>query len=244
MFEHTQASSARIVPRASPLELRGASAWATTLSMSHRRFSLILTLALLCAACRSPLEVATPHQVDLSGHWGLNAKLSMDPEAVVYAQDRRSHPRPDRRADPMEPGRVGGPLDDSPSRPPEAGVRGGAAYRKLWEKALREKIDMLSPGKQLEISQAATELSIVSGDSTTRYVYGDKVIVSVPDGVADRIAGWDGSRFVVRTSAPDGVRTARSFELANGGRQLIVITEISGDGPGATVRLVYDRLSA
>lgn len=203
-----------------------------------------MALAVLCASCASHLEVVTPHQVDLSGHWGLNEKLSMDPEAAVYAQDRRSHPRPDRRPDSTAPGRIGGPLDDSPSRPPEEGVRGGNAYRKLWEKALREKIDMLTPGKQLEISQAENELSIVSGDSSVRYVYGDKVIVSVPDGVADRIAGWDGRRFVVRTSAPDGVRSARTFELANGGRQLIVITEISGDGPGTMVRLVYDRLSA
>jgi hypothetical protein len=203
-------------------------------------------LALLCFAlpgCASRLNVSAPQRVDYAGHWTLNEKLSMDPEAVVRDQQR---PGRDRREapPPTDPNRVGGVLDNSPSRPPEAGVRGGSAYGKLWERAIRDKIAMLSPGASLEISQSATEMSILSGDASARYVYGDKVIISVPDGVAERIAGWDGNRFIVRTSSPDGVRSERVFELASGGRQLVVTTEVIGEGPATVVRLVYDRVSA
>jgi hypothetical protein len=204
---------------------------------------LLLVLALSFAGCASRLDVSAPHQVDLTGHWALNPKLSMDPDAIVRDEQRRERNR-DRQPRSPDERQVGGVLDNSPSRPPEAGVRGGSAYGKLWEKAILEKIAMLTPGTPLDIAQKTGDLTIVSGDSSIRYVYGDKVIVSVPDGVADRIAGWEGRRFIVRTSAPDGVRTLRSFELANGGNQLIVITEVNGEGPRSMVRLVYDKKPA
>lgn len=204
------------------------------------RHALIVLLSLAAASCGGHLGVTAPGQVDLSGHWSLNEQLSENPERVVREQLRRE--RPDRQREVM-PGHIGGPLDNGPNRPPEVGQRGGSGYRTLWERAMREKIDMLSAGPKLEISQSATELRLVSGESAVRYVYGDKVIISVPNGVADRLAGWDGRRFIVRTQAPDGVRSARSYELANGGRQLIVTTEVAGDGPTSTARLVFDRTS-
>jgi hypothetical protein len=207
------------------------------------RVVTLATLSAVLAGCANRLDGSAPQQVDLAGHWTLNEKLSMDPDAIVREQQRHGR---DRREPPppTDANRVGDVLDNSPSRPPEAGVRGGSAYGKLWERAIREKIAMLSPGVSLEISQSATEMSILSGDSSVRYVYGDKVIISVPDGVADRIAGWDGQRFVVRTSSPDGVRSERVFELASGGRQLVVTTQVTGEGPQTVVRLVYDKASA
>ena len=193
-----------------------------------RRSAILVLLALSAVGCASRLGVSAPQAVDLSGHWALNVKLSENPERLVGEQGRRERERIDRSREPID-----GVTENGSVRPLDTRSRGNA-YRNLWERAMRERVAMLSPGKRLDITQSASELSLVSDGSSTRYTFGDKVIVSVPNGAADRIAGWDGRRFMVRTSAPEGLRSVRSFELSNAGRQMTVITELSGEGEAAT----------
>lgn len=209
----------------------------------HRRSALILLPALALAACTSHLGLAPPPHADLTGHWVLNEKLSDDPEKVVRAQQQRGHERRDRDRDRMAGDMENQPLPgvDPRTEPPTKSAR--TAYRRLWERALNERIGMLSAGRKLEVTQFAGELEMASDGSSARYVYGEKVIVSVPNGAADRYAGWDGRSFIVRTDAPDGPRLVRKFDLVAGGARLQVVSEISGDGQATIVRQVYDRVA-
>lgn len=100
---------------------------------------------------------------------------------------------------------------------------------------------MIQPAK-LSIQQGDEKLKLVADGVPTDFEYGEKVVASVQGGAADRSSGWDGQSFVVKYDVKDGPKATRSYELNDGGKQLLVTTEVSG-GPGGTMKLhtVYER---
>ena len=100
---------------------------------------------------------------------------------------------------------------------------------------------MLQPAK-LSIQQSTSTLKLIADGVPTDYEYGEKVVASVQSGTADRSSGWKGQAFVVKYDVKDGPKATRSYELNDGGKQLVVTTEVSG-GRGGSMKLhtVYQR---
>jgi len=100
---------------------------------------------------------------------------------------------------------------------------------------------MVAPAK-LPIQQHDSNLKLIADGVPTDFEYGEKVVASVQGGAADRSSGWKGQAFVVKYDVKDGPRATRSYELNDGGTQLVVTTEVSG-GRGGTMKLraVYLR---
>jgi hypothetical protein len=59
--------------------------------------------------------------------------------------------------------------------------------------------------------------------------------------VADRIAGWSGSQFVVSTRGVEGGAKEERYALQPDGR-LLLVTKLSGEFlPDVEVKRIYDR---
>ena len=100
---------------------------------------------------------------------------------------------------------------------------------------------MIQPAR-LAIQQGDEKLKLVADGVPTDFEYGEKVVASVQSGAADRSSGWKGDAFVVKYDVKDGPRATRSYELNDGGKQLIVTTEVSGGRGGSMkLRTVYER---
>jgi len=70
-------------------------------------------------------------------------------------------------------------------------------------------------------------------------------MASVKGGAAERSSGWKGQAFVVKYDVSEGPKAARSYELNDGGKQLVVTTQVQGEGsPSMKFRTVYERASA
>ena len=81
-----------------------------------------------------------------------------------------------------------------------------------------------------------------SNSSPTQFVYGEKVVTSFGSGVAERAAGWKGELFFVTLKVEDGPTITRSYQVVDGGHQLIVETTAGGErGPERKFRSVYER---
>jgi hypothetical protein len=105
--------------------------------------------------------------------------------------------------------------------------------------------DFLAQPAMVSIKQTAHDLNLVADGSPTLYEYGEKVVASVQGGVAERNSGWKGDDFVVKYKVQDGPQATRSYELADGGKQLLVTTQVEGDHmPKLEYRTVYERATA
>jgi len=97
--------------------------------------------------------------------------------------------------------------------------------------------------RELEIKQSDREWVISNGDISDEYVYGQKSIVSMLSGAADRRTGWKGNIFIVESQSPDGPGVLQTYQLSPDGRELITSTKFSGRGPELTIKRVYNRSS-
>jgi hypothetical protein len=105
--------------------------------------------------------------------------------------------------------------------------------------------DFLSQPASLTIKQAPQELALEADGVSTTFVYGEKVVASVKGGTAERVSGWKGSDFIVKYNVTDGPVATRSYEVGDGGRQLIVTTDVEGGRvPKLEFRTVYERTPA
>jgi hypothetical protein len=105
--------------------------------------------------------------------------------------------------------------------------------------------DFLAQPELLAIKQAPQELALTADGVPTTFIYGEKVVASVKGGTAERVAGWKGSDFIVRYKVTEGPVATRSYEVGDGGRQLIVTTDVEGGQmPKFEFRTVYERAPA
>jgi hypothetical protein len=223
--------------------------------MRHATLCLMLVGSLL-AGC-STMGSHPPKHLDLSGQWQLNESLSDDPMAVM--REHRSGGSGGMHRHPGGMGGMGGMGGGmgGPSGMGGPGGMGGVGHhggggqggggpgggRSGGGSRRAPNSDLLVRPEKLSIQQGASMLKLIADGVPTDFEYGEKVMASVQGGAAERTSGWKGQDFVVKYKVTDGGPTAtRSYELNDGGHQLIVTTEVSG-GPGGTRKLhtVYER---
>ena len=209
---------------------------------------MALAVTVFAAGCAS-LGTHPPHATDLSGDWKLDQSLSDDPRALMRQQRQHSGHGMHR------PGGMGG-MGSMPQlvTPPDAstpgtqgGHRGHGGYGGgNWGSARRgPNGEFLAQPATLSIHQSVSQLELVADGVSTDFVYGEKVMASVKGGAAERSSGWKGQAFVVKYDVSEGPKAARSYELNDGGKQLVVTTQVQGEGsPSMKFRTVYARASA
>jgi len=202
-----------------------------------RHLNLCLLLLGVLAGC-STLGSHPPSHLDLSGQWQLNESLSDDPAAVM--RQRGSSGGGMRHHGGGMGGGMGGPGGMGGSGHHGAGGSGGG-WSGRGPRHGQDK-EFLARPEHLSIQQHTSTLKLIADGVPTDFEYGEKVIASVQGGAAERSSGWQGQDFVVKFKVNEGPTATRSYELGDGGKQLIVHTEVSG-GRGGThkLRSVYER---
>jgi len=197
--------------------------------------AIAVLLPLSLAGCGS-LSAHAPRGADLSGEWQLDEKLSDDPRARTPGA-----PREHRATAPGDPGAMGNPGGMHPHGARGGGHHGGG----MWGADRRARNAWLESPANVTVDQKPKEFDLVADGVSTQYSYGEKALVSVRDGTAERIAGWDGHAFEVRFNMVDGPKATRRYELENSGQQLVVTTQVEG-GREKTIkfRAVYERAPA
>jgi hypothetical protein len=184
---------------------------------------------LLLAGCGvTASSPRVPQGVDLSGQWRLNADQSDSLDTLLTAVKDELDP-PLRR------------------RMPESGSDDRARPRSRRDEFVgpprtKELIALLSQPDAITVTQTARELTTRSVDGTRQYVFGEKSVVSIVDGLGDQSAGWTGGQFVVSIRATDGRRIEHLFGFAPDRKRLQITTTVSGGGlPSVKIKRVYDR---
>jgi len=188
---------------------------------------MALGLAVLAAGCAS-LSSHPPHATDLSGDWKLDPSLSDDPRALMRQQRQHS-----------------GHGMHTQGGGAQGGHRGHGSGG-FWGGGRRgPNGDFLAQPATLSVHQSVSQLELVADGVSTDFVYGEKVMASVKGGAAERSSGWKGQAFVVKYDVSEGPKAARSYELNDGGKQLVVTTQVQGEGsPSMKFRTVYERAPA
>lgn len=176
--------------------------------MQYRKFSgtcfLAVLASLLLASCAArpqllPKSAVVPAGVDLSGLW----QLRVEPGA----RERRADSTEQRlRIPPANSRRNRG------GQPPVLSGRSGGAAVSVF----------LESGESLKITQTASGLFISFDRAVVEeYRFGENRLVSVGPIEAQRVSGWEGSRFVSETLDEAGATLVESWELAAGGSVLV-----------------------
>ena len=176
--------------------------------MQDRNILLVCAIAalatLLLAGCAArpqllPKSAIAPAGVDLSGMW----QLRVEPGSRVRPPDSteqliRIPPSASRR-------NQGGPAPSS-SRP-----TGRAAVSVNLESGESLKITQTASGLFISFDRAVVE----------EYRFGENRLISVGPIEAQRVSGWENSRFVNETLDNDGAILAESWELTEGDSILV-----------------------
>jgi len=238
-------------------ELRGVVA--IPLAMRTPVVFLLLGLTAFTAGCAS-LGTHPPHTTDLSGDWKLDQSLSDDPHSIMRQQRQHGSGQGMGHHGGMGGGGMGGGGMGGYGQPqqitPGAATTGtpggsgthhghGGGYGGGWSGGRHNPDNQfMAQPDALSIQQSGDSLKMVADGVPTDFVYGEKVAVSVQGGSAERISGWKGQDFVVKFDVSEGPKATRSYELNDGGKQLVVTTQLEG-GHGADIkfRTVYARQS-
>jgi hypothetical protein len=222
-------------------------------SRSRSRLAFAVAASALLAACAS-LDSKPPRTANLSGDWQLDQALSEDPNGVLRQQHRggrgggggfRHHGG--GMSGGMSGGGMGGGTGGGMGMPSGGGgssrgggYGGGGRGARGGNGVLP---DFMAQPAALSIRQQARQLALSADGVSTTFVYGEKVVASVQGGAAERVSGWKGNDFVVSYQVTaSGPAATRSYEVGDGGRQLIVTTEVTGGRmPEFKLRTVYER---
>ncbi len=176
--------------------------------MQYRKIISVCFLAilanLLLASCAArpqllPKSAVVPAGVDLSGLW----QLRVEPGA----RDRRPESTEQLIRIPPSTSRR-----NKGGQAPLGGGRSGRAAVSVF----------LESGESLKITQTASGLFISFDRAVVEeYRFGENRLVSVGPIEAQRVSGWEGSRFVNETLDEGGAILADSWELATGGSVLV-----------------------
>ena len=240
--------------------------------MSHRgkKFGALLLAGALLVLAQWPAlaayDAVSKQNVDLSGHWKLNAAASDDAEAMMQkriAEEAKRRAAYMKRAreegafwlpppePPGEPEGEGPPGDKSDAKPsPKAGGEPTASTGRPGERprgrsrrydGLRQ---MLGITNTLDITQSGTKVDIVSQMESRRFEAGVDSQVSMLSGeLADSHVGWDGQWFVIERKASGGPRVTEKYRLLKKTDQLESVIAWGGDSPlaGIKVHRLFDR---
>lgn len=176
--------------------------------MHYRKKTIACFLAvlasLLLASCAArpqllPKSAIVPAGVDLSGLWQLRVEPgARDRRPASTEQLLRIPPANSRRNSGRQSSRGNG--------------RSGGAAVSIF----------LESGESLKITQTASALFISFDRAVVEeYRFGENRLVSVGPIEAQRVSGWEGSRFVNETLDEAGAMLVDSWELAAGGSVLV-----------------------
>jgi hypothetical protein len=227
-----------------------------------------LTVALVaCAALGSSLAHAAlkssaPKDVDLSGHWKLNASLSEDPHAAVEvarkemdAQGKKDKNKKGglfRRNKPpvMRGPDEGGRLPPGESVPPEGPDRQPDDAQGNGESAdgpgARDYDPLeaaITTPEEFAIQQESESFVLLLKESTDTCKPKQPGTVSTPEaGLAKRACGWDRNAFVVELNPAHGPLLTTRYELDKASGRLFVTSSLKGERlPKIEVKRVYER---
>lgn len=217
------------------------------------RVLLLFMVAAVGAGCAS-LGSHPPRATDLSGNWKLDQALSEDPRAVMRQQKQNASGHGMHHGGGMGGG-YGMPAGGAPGTAStgtygggmHGGHRGGGGGGGNWGVARHgPESEFLVQAAALQIRQSPSQLDLVADGVPTEFEYGEKVTTSVQGGTAERVSGWKGQDFVVKYDVADGgPKATRSYELNDGGKQLVVITQVEGGrSPAMKFHTVYDLAPA
>jgi hypothetical protein len=219
--------------------------------LAMRNTAMFLALALAALAGCASLSSHPPHATDLSGDWKLDESLSDDPRAMMRQQGQHGSGHGMHHGGGMGGGMPqlvtpGAATTGSPGGGMHGGHHGGGGNGGNWGGGRHGPGgEFLTRPASLSIHQAATQLELVADGVSTDFAYGEKVMASVQGGAAERSSGWKGQDFVVKYDVTDGPKATRSYELNDGGKQLVVTTQVAGGrGPDVKFRTVYERAAA
>jgi hypothetical protein len=208
-----------------------------------------IAIALLLAGCAS-LGNRPPRTANLTGDWKLDQALSEDPNGVMRQQRGSGHAGSSHHHRGGMGSGMGG-MGGGMGMPSGGGMSRGGGYGGVGGYGGGGRgshgggsvlADFLSQPASLTIKQAPQELALAADGVSTTFVYGEKVVASVKGGTAERVSGWKGSDFIVKYNVTDGPVATRSYEVGDGGRQLIVTTDVEGGrAPKFEFRTVYER---
>jgi hypothetical protein len=173
---------------------------------------LLLTawLGLFACATREVLETKSslvPAGVDFSGYWTLRDESAAEQERIDRAIGRAAGREPDIFALPPDERRAG-------QRESARGSDSRRSHGNLVQVFLQS-------GKNLKITQNPGGIFISFDRSVVQeFRFGENREVSVGEIVAQRVSGWDGTRYVVESLDRNGGKLTETFYLADGGNTL------------------------
>jgi hypothetical protein len=217
----------------------------------------LLTLALSgCSSLGGP-SAAAPAGVNFSGIWKLDTRLSTDTQAalrqiVPHERGKRHRGSSDSSGSAGGDGDGDGGGGGGGGGRGGGGDRGGGSYGQLRAGGGGETFSMpidislqrslLQGGDYLQIAQRDGEFVVANGDTTHSYVAGERSVVSVPNGVADRSCGWKGKEYWIELHPEFGPSVSEKFRLEDGGKRLVETIEVAGEGRVRSLKVVrvYD----
>lgn len=175
---------------------------------------LISMCALICMALSYTAQInAMAEQPNFTGTWRLNRGLSDNPEEKVKEA---------------------------------IGNRGRVLGRMMGGRGAKDRMkDNAAIADVLRITHNDPEFQVTGNNDLTRRLITDgrKVNNTTQKGESlETTARWQGSQLVVVTQRANGGKLTQTYSLGRGGRQMIVLTQITGqrlDRP-IEIRLVYD----
>jgi hypothetical protein len=168
--------------------------------------------------------------VDLSGEWRAVAAASDDPEKYLLARHGHGRHRGARSDEASRENTEGVPPIELETIAPDRGPRD-----------LLAKTAQLSDA--LSIRQSASRVDVNYGNHLESYPTDEReaVIVSMPDGIAERFTGWKSPEFVVLLNSKAGARIEERYALGDNKDRLIVTTSITEGGQHMKLRRVFER---
>lgn len=198
----------------------------------------------LCGCAGLRLTGEAPPGVDLGGTWKLDTLLSTDTRAAlagIVPRHRAEREPEEGGLGPMQRGGAsgGGNFGGLQTGPP----LGAGQFAMPVDTTLQRSL--LSGGDYLQIEQRPGELIVSNGGTTHEYVAGERSVVSIPEGAAERWAGWKGKEFRIEIRPATGPSATVRFRLDDR-KRLVETIDVASDGQvrRLSVTRVYERTNA
>lgn len=195
------------------------------------------------APAHADYDAKPSRDIDLSGHWVLNDRLSEDAEAMLARRLEQERGRLKQRREFEQAWTPGAPPPIDPD--PAAEASRDRSSQRPWQKRRDDNLRrMLGITQALTIRQSGRRIEIESAQEARRFEAGTRSQVSMPQGqLADARVGWKGQWFVVDRRVKRGPGAVEKFRLLSKTDQLEYQMAWSGDTElsGMKVRRIFDR---
>lgn len=210
--------------------------------------SAVMTLSaclLALAGAASPARAQA--RPDLSGTWRLDEKESDDAREKLREASRRGGGGGGFQGRGGAGGRgggfggggrrggfggAGGGPAGGPGGPEGGGQGGAERLERLQERYAKLQIRHTEPALEVEYGDQRAETFYTDGRKVKRDV-GERGLVEIQ-------AKWKDDRVVIERDRGRG-KASETFELAEGGRRLVVVSKLDGPFGSVTIKRVYDR---